>query len=335
MQAFNTVTFLLDCMPEKVVITDHIYEDTDIEADIIEGAGAELVSLDAASADDVIRGGSDARVLLTTNAPITDEVFSALPQLEAVVRLGAGFDNIDVEAATAHDVFVVNVPRYGNEEVASHALALLLACDRRLAQYDRHVRDGNWNWKYRNEQTRLMDKTLGIVGFGRIGKQLAALSAGLGVDIIVSDPYVSAADIEAQSARKVSFEELIQQSDLVSIHTVLNDETHHLFDAEVFAQMKDSAVLVNVARGGIIDQPALLEALDEDEIAVAGLDVTDPEPPAETDPVRTHEDIMLTPHVAWYSDAALEELRRIPAEEAVRVLENQPPENIVNTELSS
>ena len=322
-------------MPEKVVITDHIYEDTDLEAGIIEGAGAELVSLDADSAEDVIRDGSDATVLLTTNAPITAEVFDALPQLAAVVRMGAGFDNVDVEAATAHDVFVVNVPRYGNEEVATHALALLLACDRRLAQYDRHVRDGNWNWKYRNEQTRLQEKTLGIVGMGRIGKQLAEMASGLGVDIIVFDPYVPAEKIEAQSARKVSFEELVRQSDLVSIHTVLNDETRQLFDGEVFAKMKNSAVLVNVARGGIIDQSALLKALDEDEIAVAGLDVTDPEPPAENDPVRTHDDIILTPHVAWYSDAALEELRRIPAEEAVRVLENETPENVVNTELVS
>lgn len=322
-------------MVKKVVITDHIYEDTALEADIIEGAGAELISLDATSADEVIRGGSEATVLLTTNAQITAAVFDALPQLEAVVRMGAGYNNVDVEAATAHDVFLVNVPRYGNEEVASHALALLLCCDRRLFKYDRHVREGKWNWEYRDGHTRLTDKTLGILGFGRIGKQLAALSAGLGVNIIVSDPYVSAEVIEAQSAKKVSFKELIQQSDLVSIHTVLNDETYHLFDTEVFAEMKDSAILVNVARGGIIDQSALLKALDEDQIAVAGLDVSDPEPPGKTDPIRTHEDIILTPHVAWYSDVALEELRRIPAEEAVRVLENQQPENIVNTELVS
>jgi D-3-phosphoglycerate dehydrogenase len=333
MQAFKISNSPSQSMENKVVITDHIYEDTAIEIDIIETAGAELVSLNATSASEIIRGAIGANVLLTTDAPITADVIHALPQLKAIIRMGAGYDNVDVEAATSHGVFVANVPGYGNKEVASHALALLLCCDRGLFKLDRHVRDGNWNWKYRNEQKRLMDKTLGIVGFGQIGKKLAALSAGLGVDIIVSDPYVSAEDIEAQSAVKVSFEELIQRSDLISIHTVLNEETHHLFNAEVFANMKNTAVLVNVARGGIIDQSALLKALNDDQIAVAGLDVTDPEPPAETDPIRTHDDIILTPHIAWYSDASLEELRRIPAEEAVRVLENQPPENIVNTEL--
>ena len=330
MQAFNTLTLHYEFMAKKVVLTDHIYEDTAIETEIIEGADFELVSIDASSAEDVIDGGADATVLLTTNAPITEQVFRELPNLEAVVRMGAGYDNVDVDAATEHGVIVVNVPQYGDEEVASHALALILACDRRIVQYDRHVREGHWDWKYRNEQTRLHGKTLGIVGFGRIGRQLAGMTAGLGIDVIAADPYVSAAEIESHSATKVSFEELVTQSDLISIHTVLNDETYHLFDAETFSMMKESAVLVNVARGGIVDQPALLEALDANEFAVAGLDVTDPEPPSADDPIRTHEDVIVTPHIAWYSEKALEDLRRTPAEEAVRILEETTPENVVN-----
>jgi D-3-phosphoglycerate dehydrogenase len=320
-------------MQREIVVTDTVYDDIETEREIVEASGAAIRLLDASAPEQVIEDAADAAALLTTRTPITGEVLAALSGLRAVVRYGSGYDNVDVDAATERGVVVVNVPDFCVGEVATHALALLLACERRIAQYDRLVRDGVWDWSARTDLDRLRGKTLGIVGFGRVGTRLAEMVRGFELDVVAYSRRTGQETMREYGVEEVTFDELLARADLVSIHTALNDDTYRLFDAAAFETMRETAVLCNTSRGDIVDQDALLAALDDGEIAVAGLDVLAEEPPADDDPLVTHDDVVVTPHVAWYSQRAKQQLQRRVAEEALAVLRGETPEHAVNPEV--
>jgi D-3-phosphoglycerate dehydrogenase len=318
-----------------VVVTDSDFPDLDIEREVFDELGAELVAGDARSPEEVIETGADADAdaLLVQYAPITREVFEAL-DLTVVGRYGIGYDCVDVEAATDHGVAVVNVPSYCVEEVATHALSLLLACVRRVPQYDRTVRSGTWDWTRERPIPRLSGRTLGLAGFGKLPRKLAAMVSGFELDVVAFDPYVDETEMAERGVERVDFDELLARSDLLSVHTPLTPETEGLFDRAAFDAMQPTAVLVNTSRGAVVDVDALAAALDAGDIAAAGLDVLPEEPPDDL-PLLDRHDAVVTPHVAWYSEASLVELRRTVSEDVARALRGEAPTNVVNPEVRS
>lgn len=319
-------------MPPKVVVTDHGFSDLDIESEVLDEIDAELEVLQAGSSDEIIAGAKDADALLNQYAQLPAEIFEALDGLQVVGRYGIGVDNVDVEAATQNNVKVVNVPSYCIDEVSTHTMSLLLACIRKIPFFDSQVKCGDWDWEQGIPLRRSKGKTLGFVAYGKIARKVSEKATGFGFDQIVYDPYISEKDIKDDPVTKVTFEELLDRADLISIHAPLTDETEALFDKEVFAAMKDDAILVNTARGSIVDEQALYEALSNNEIGAAGLDVLNEEPP-ENSPLLELDSVIITPHVAWYSEESKIELRRSVTQDIVRVLRGDKPTALVNTDL--
>jgi D-3-phosphoglycerate dehydrogenase len=316
-------------MTYRIVVTDHDFPDLSIESAALDGADVELRGEYARTPSEVIDVAQDADALLVQYAEITREVFEALPDLQAVGRYGIGVDSIDLEAATDHGVQVVNVPDYCIEEVPTHALALLLACIRKIPSYDRAIRGGEWDWTGGKPIHRFTGSTLGLVGFGKLPQRLLELVAGFDLDVLVYDPYVDAANVEAAGAEKVTFDDLLARCKYVSIHAPLTEETRHLFDESAFEAMREDAILVNTARGPLVDIDALVDAVEAGEIAGAGLDVLPEEPPDPTPPID-HEAIVYTPHVAWYSTESMETMRRTVTEDLLGILQGDTPLNPVN-----
>ena len=313
-------------MHPKVVITDSSYPDSSFEREELAAVDATVETIDAETPEEVIERAAGADALLNQKVELPNTVFEALDDLAVVGRYGVGLDNIDLDAAAAHGVEVVNVPSYCEEEVATHALSLLLACVRHVVQYDTQVKQGGWDWKAGRPIRRLTGKTLGFVAFGRIAQRFATLLEGFDIECVAYDPYQSESVFEEHGIEPVSFETLVGDSDIVSIHTPLTEETRDLFDAETFSRMDDEAILINVARGSVVDTQALAEALQSGSIAGAGLDVLPEEPPTDC-PLFDCNDIVLTPHTAWYSEDSMEELRRTVARDLARVLDGESPEN--------
>jgi D-3-phosphoglycerate dehydrogenase len=237
--------------------------------------------------------------------------------------MGVGLDNIDVAAATEHGVLVTNVPDYCVAEVSDHAVAMVLAWTRGLLVADREVRAGNWD-PAAARLRRLSELTVGVVGFGRIGRSTAAKLDALGARVIASDPYATSTDIPV-----VELDALLADSDVVILHAPLVAATHHLIGAAQLAAMRPGGLLVNVSRGGLVDTAAVIEALDRGTLGGAAFDVLESEP-AVPEGLLRHPSVLVTPHIAFSSDASLIELRRSAAEEVVRVLRGQPPRHPCN-----
>lgn len=313
-----------------VVVSDGTDPESAIRDEILTAAGASIISVRARTPDAVIEAarGADA-ILVDARTPITADVLTALDSLRVVGRLGIGVDNIDVPAAAAADTVVVHSPGYCVDEVSTHAVGLLLACVRHITAYDRSVRRGGWDRTIERPPTRLAGRTIGLVGFGQIARAVAAKLAGFDVTMLAYDQYVDDAVVTDAGVSPVTFTDLLDQADIVSIHAPLTPETRSLFDAPAFARMSSTAILVNTARGPIVDEEALHEALIAGEIAGAGLDVF-AEEPLDDSPLFDHEDVVLTPHIAWYSEEARRDRSRIVTEDVVRVLRGDPPHNAVD-----
>jgi len=236
---------------------------------------------------------------------------------------------IDVPAATEHGVVVTNVPSYCEDEVSDHAMALLLSCARRTALYTAAVRAGTWDWKIGRPIGRLWGCTLGLVGMGKIPRMLVPKATAFGLSVIAYDPYVSA---EA-GVEMVDFDGLLARSDFISVHCPLTGETEGLFGAEAFAKMKRTAFLINTARGGIVDLAALAEALQAKEIAGVGFDVLPQEPPAPGEALLAMENVVLSPHVAWYSEDSIVDLQASVGRNVGMVCAGRKPGAIVNPEV--
>jgi D-3-phosphoglycerate dehydrogenase / 2-oxoglutarate reductase len=316
----------------KIVITDHRFASIDQERRLVEGQGWELVVGQATEGPELLALCRDADAIITARAKLTAEVIAAASRCRVIVRYGIGIDTVDLEAATAHGIMVANVPDYCVDEVSDHALALMLMVARGMPQGVALAREDQWVMSKMPKLYRLKGKTCGLFGMGQIGGLLAAKVAALGMRVAVCDPYLTADRARAAGVRQVDFATLLAGSDVISLHAPLNAETHYLFDEQAFARMKPTAVIVNTARGGLIDEAALLRALDAGQIAGAGLDVVESE--AQVTPIRRalveHPKVIVTAHTAWLSEEARSELQRKAAEEAVAVLNGRKPYGLVN-----
>ncbi len=302
------------------------------EAEEIQKVGAELVVVDSGSEDETIAKAKLADAIITTGARISRRVLENLPSLQVVVRYGVGYDTIDVEAATENHVLVVNIPDYCFEEVSNHAIALLLACARRLTRLGGLTRQGKWTLAADSLAPigPIAGQTLGVVGCGNIGRMVARKATCFGLVIVGCDPYLDVTVARNPGIRLVSLSELMKTSDYVTLHTPLNKETLHLIGERQLQMMKPTAYLINTSRGPVVDEEALVRALQNKWIAGAGLDVMETEPPDALNPLLSMDNVIVTPHAAYYSDEAVVRMRRSVGLEAARVLSGKWPKNLVN-----
>ncbi len=314
----------------KVIITDCDHKNINIETDILSAAGLEVELLQCRTEEDLISQCKDADVFINQYAPITEDVMKSLDNLKLVIRYGVGVNNVDVSAATRLGVQVCNVPDYGMNEVADHALALMLSLIRKVVMMNNYTKNVKWDFKKSIPIRRLSTLTVGVVGLGRIGRNFATKVHALGCNIIGYDPYYKPSEEDGFGfITSVKIEELIQQSDVISIHCPL-EGARNLFNEEAFKNMKNTAYIINVARGGIIDEVALDKALENGEIAGAALDCVEFEPMHTDSALFRHENFICTPHMAWYSEEAEVDLKRKVAEEAARFCKGEQVKYPVN-----
>lgn len=312
----------------KVLVTDITWADTRVEDAVLAEVGAETVLAPTGAEDELIELVSDADAILTCFAHVTARVVAAGERLRVIGRYGVGTDNIAVDEATRRGIPVTNVPVYCTDEVAEHVLALALALARGIARYDRAVRAGDWSLATGLPLHRVSGSTLGVVGFGAIGKALAARARGLGLEVIAHDPDRDS--IRAAGAEPVELLDLARRSDFVSLHVPLRESTRGLVGKEFLRAMKPTAYLLNASRGAVVDHDALAEVLERGAIAGAGLDVFEPEPLPPEHPLLAQGRLLVTPHVAFYSEESIRDLARLAAENVAAVLTGRRPTALVN-----
>lgn len=316
-------------MGYHIAISQADYPDAQIEKEVFDSVDASVTVGHAESEDELIDLAEGADALLVEYAQVTERVLNELEDLVVVSRYGIGVDNVDIETASERRIAVTNVPTYCENEVATHALALLLSVNRNTAKYSASIRNGTWDWKIGRPMQPLDGVTIGFVAFGKIPRAFTELAAGFDFEYLVYDPYLDDEDLDGLPVRKVAFETLLESADAISIHAPLVEDTRGLFDAPAFEMMDDDAILINTARGPIVDEAALYDALVHGEIAGAGLDVMADEPVTDS-PLFELDSVVLTPHVAWYSERSLDELRRKAAENVIAVLRGEEPHGQVN-----
>jgi D-3-phosphoglycerate dehydrogenase len=300
------------------------------EAAVLDDAGLPWRLEQCRTAADVVEHAADASVLINQYAPITAEVLDGLPDLRLVVRYGVGVDNVDVAAASERGVWVANVPDYGTTEVADHAVALALTLLRGIPPLSASVREGEWEYRVARPLRRLSTLRYGIIGCGAIGTVAGARAAAFGMDVVGVD-IEDGRPAPDGVIRTVTLDELVATSDVISLHLALTAVTAHLVDDALLRRVKPGVVLVNTARGGLVDNSALLAALDDGRVRAAGLDVLEAEPPDEAGRrLAAHDRVVVTPHAAWYSEESFVSLKTEVAREAVRVLAGESPRSPVN-----
>lgn len=309
----------------KIIICDLDHDDVNEEQHVFESEGFSFSWLHCKTQEEVISSCQNAVVLLNQYVRMDRTIFEALPSVKCIVRYGVGFDNVNLEDARQYGVQVCNVPDYGTMEVADHALAHMMNLTRKISHSHKLIQSGIWDYRKNIPVYRHGVSTVGICGVGRIGSAFAQRVHSLGCKVI-------AYDIEQNNKKRnfpdfvefVTFEELLSNSDILSIHCPLNETTYHMFSDKEFCRMKSSAYIINVARGGIIDEDALYHALIDKKLAGAALDVVEHEPLLVSNPLLSLDNFFATPHSAWYSEESSRELKRKAAEEAVRFLKGLP-----------
>ena len=320
-------------MNSKVLITDYVWPSTDPEREVLEAAGIELVVAPDTSETTLAELATDVDAIMFCFAQVTGQVLESATNCKIAARYGIGVDNVDIPKATELGIVVTNVPDYCMDEVTDHALGMILALNRRLVPHNRSVLSGGWDTVALNQPMhRTRGATLGIVGFGRIGRSLADKAAGFGMNILTYDPLIKpGATLDGVTA--VSFDHILKESDFISLHVPLIPSTENLISAPQLAKMKSGSILINCARGGLIDEEALAVALQSGHIAGAGLDVVEPTPPDPNSALLSQENVIITPHTAFFSQASTLELERRTAAEVVRVLNGETPENLINPDV--
>ena len=314
----------------KILITDYAWASIEPERQVLAEIGAELIAAETGDEPELQTLVPTMDGILTCWNPVRESVITAAKKCQVIARYGIGLDNIDVEAATEQGIVVTNVPAYCMDEVSDHAMGLLLACARKIPRFDQAVKNGVWDQNIGPEMHRIRGKTLGIVGFGRIGQAIIPKAKAFGLTINVCSPRTDPKRIQQQGAQKVTFQELLTTSDFITIHAPLTQETEHLFSNAEFRAMKPTACLINTARGGIVDTTALTTALRNGDITGAGLDVLETEPPEPDTELLTFDNVVVTPHAAFVSEDAILELEVTAARCVAQVLTGQLPESVVN-----
>lgn len=312
----------------KVVVTGHAFPSLDIERSILGDIG-EVVEYFPKSREELLDAVRDADAIMNQKSWIDDGVIAHMTKCKVIVQYGIGTDKIDLVAAGKKNIPVCNVPDYCVEEVATHAIALLLAFERRIPLQSAHLRSGEWTFSTKGDSARLQERTLGLLGFGRIARRVAEFASAFNLEILVNDPMLPAGAIEAKGFKVASFDELLQ-CQYLSIHCPLTEHTRGLFNSETFARMSPHSVLLNVSRGPIVVESDLLNALQSGRIRGAALDVFEKEPVPADNPLLQLENVVATPHTAWFSDEALRQLQTEVASDVRRVLNGQKPKNCVN-----
>jgi D-3-phosphoglycerate dehydrogenase len=316
-------------------MTDYDWDSLDIERNILATVDAELIALQCKTEAEVIDSVCDADAVMPQYTHVTRRAIEGMTRCKVIARSGIGVDIVDVQVATKRGIWVTNVPNYCADEVADHAMLLLMAAARKLLVYVGGVKQGIWGWQTGRPVPRLRGKNLGLVAYGKISRAIQQRALGFGLNVLVYDPYVSHDVIQQAGARPVDFEGLLRESDFIVIQSPLTRQTRHLFDENALRMMKPSAFLVNTARGPIVQDQALYRALVEGWIAGAAADDIEEEPAKvrdwkPTNPLLSLPNFILTPHMGWYSEGACVETKSISAQEIVRVLTGQTPFNPVN-----
>lgn len=307
-----------------------------LDEKVIYQAGGTVQCGRAQSLEDRITLAKPAEILIASTAAMGREFLQELPQLKGIVRSGIGVDSVDLEAATELGIAVANVPEFCQDEVAEHALGLLLAVTRKIVLADRLTRQGKWVVGIQERMLpirRLKGQTLGLVGFGRIAQTFTGMAKALGFRVIATDPYVAPRVAQEAGVDLMSLEELLPQSDIVSLHVPLTAETRYLIDSDSIALMKHGAILINTSRGPVVDEVALEAALADGDLGGAGLDVLETEPPKIPHPLLDFDNVVVTCHYASCSLEAYADLRRSISEQVAQILRGELPRHLVNTQV--
>ena len=313
--------------PYQVVITDCDHGSIEEEKEEFARIGADLVLAQVREEEELIRACKEADGLLNQYAVLTRRVFEHLPKCKVVARYGVGVDSVDLKAATDLGIIVANVPDYCIDEVSDHAIALILSLMRKTAFFNAKVKSGQWDFHPGIPIHRIRGKTLGLIGSGKIGLEVAKKLSSFGVRVIAFDPYLKTSP---QGIELKNFDAVLKESDFISIHCPLNDSTRHLIGEKEFKKMEKKPLLINTSRGPIIDEKALIQALQEGLITGAGLDVLEKEPPDSVNPMLAMENVILSPHVGFYSEESISELKRRTAKNVSDVLIGRWPGSVVN-----
>ena len=316
--------------PYRVVITDCDQGSIEEEKDEFGKIGAELILAQVQEERELIRACREADGLLNQYALLTRRVLENLPNCKVVSRYGVGVDSVDLKAATDLGIIVANVPDYCMDEVADQTVSMLLGLIRKTAFFDQKVKSGQWDFRIGIPIYRIKGKTMGLVGCGKIGLEVAKRISAFGVRVITFDPYLEKAP---QGVELKDFDTVLKESDFISVHCPLNDSTKHLIGERAFKKMGKKPFLLNTSRGPIVDEKALIQALNEGLISGAGLDVLEKEPPDLLNPLLKMENVILTPHVSFYSVESISELKRRTAKNVSEVLMGRRPNSVVNREV--
>ena len=296
--------------------------------DSLHSVGATIVPMKG-GLEGFLAAAGDADAVLNSDFRLSADRIVKLRRCRIISRMGTGVDNIDLRAAASQGILVANVPVFCTEEVANRAFTLLLACACRLIPLDRSLREGEWRSPKVPNTVQIEGQTLGLVGFGKIARAVAKRAQALGMEPAAYDPYVAPSDMEREGVKPCALDSLLSVSDFISLHPPLNDSTRHLIDREALALMKPTAILINCSRGGVIDEAALIAALQEGRLAGAGLDVFEIEPPSVDNPLLKMHQVIVTPHSAAQTESALERVRRIAVENIANALSGRPIANLV------
>lgn len=317
----------------KVVVTDYEYANLDQEHGVFKDMDVEFVPSQCRTEEDVIEACKDADGLLNQYAPISRKVIENLDNCKVIARYGVGVNTVDLEAATEKGIVVGNVTDYCMDEVSDHAFSLLMACARKVVRLNQEVKNGNWDFKVGMPIYRLRGSVLGLVGFGKIPQSLAKKAQAFGIQVVAHDPFVPKEVAEELDVELMVLNELCEKADYVSVHAPLVESTRGMISDEQFNHMKEKSFIINTARGPVIDEQALIRALQEGKIAGAGLDVVEEEPISKDNPLLSMENVILNPHVAWHSEEAGAELQRKTAQNVADVLLGYYPTYLVNKDV--
>ena len=314
---------------KKIVITDHGFANIDPERKVLENSGYELIDAQCKTEEELLAATKDAFAIIVQWAPITEKIIRNMENCKLIVRYGIGVDNLDLAAAKERQIPVCNVPDYCIDEVSDHTISLAMALNRQLLATDRRVREGIWKIIPPGNVPACKDSLFTTLGFGRIARSVLKRAAAFNFQLAAFDPFVSEEEMEKLGVKKVSFEEAISDSDILSLHSPLNEKTSHIINKDTLRKMKPTAILINTSRGGLINTVELAQALHENEIGGAGIDVFEQEPLPNDHPILLAPNMLITSHTAWYSKRSIPILQQFAAEEVLRIINGDALKNRV------